>query len=546
MIKHKTCQRLYRKLKQLPTRVIDVGSPECKHEPRLVVTNGAYGSWAALSYCWGGDSTFVLKTSNMQDMMSGIPLESFPATLRDAVHVTRSLDLRYLWIDALCILQDSSEDWVAEAERMGDVYRNAKITISAMSSPGTEFGMLCEREGFPLSCRLDWISSIYEDSTSIYLRSSSHLWDVNMKSSPLNTRGWTLQEALLSPRTLSYGTQQMLWECQECRIDEGGRPVAPGEKYREKKFIQDLLNAKANSKKQAMLRRMGAISIPTFLNQWTLKLQQPYDRWFDIILEYTSRRLTVATDVLPALSGLAKAFQNLLGDRYCAGLWANDILRGLMWQRRCLEPEAASRLLRQLKPHDYIVPSWSWASILGRRVTYLYPPTDGYCVIEEQAKVLEVSTAPRFDDPFGQIKGGYLMIQASYCEVQDPRIGINEDAYKGAPILQSKLHKEFTNVPDIQAEFHQQHQEHKGQKFGVLLLAKCFTERGLETRKGWTKFPDITLLIVETTGMLGNEYRRVGLHKTRASGFAADDITEMPFFEEMRRVGWKERRIRLV
>jgi hypothetical protein len=104
MTTHTTCRRLNRDNKQLPTRVIDVGSPEGNHEPRLIVTNGACGSWAALSYCWGGDSNFILNARNMLHMLSGIPLESFPATLRDAVYVTRRLGLRYLWIDALCIL----------------------------------------------------------------------------------------------------------------------------------------------------------------------------------------------------------------------------------------------------------------------------------------------------------------------------------------------------------------------------------------------------------------------------------------------------------
>ena len=298
---HMTCRQLYREDKQLPTRVIDVGSADETHEPRLVVTHGAHGSWAALSYCWGGESSFVLKAGNLQNMMSGIPIESFPATLRDAVRVTRSLGIRYLWIDALCILQDSPEDWAVEAAQMGDVYRGAKVTISAISSPGTGFGMLREREAPPFSCRLRWDPTRDGDSTSVYLRSGSHLWDVNMKSSPLNTRGWTLQEALLSPRTLSYGAQQMMWECQERRVDEGGRPVAPGEKYREKKYIQDLIGAKLNTRKQALLRKMGCLSILKLLNPWKLEFQQPYDRWFDIVIEYSSRKLTVATDVLPAL-----------------------------------------------------------------------------------------------------------------------------------------------------------------------------------------------------------------------------------------------------
>ena len=254
---HMTCQQLYREDKQLPTRVIDVGSAGEIHEPRLVATNSAHGSWAALSYCWGGESSFILKADNLQNMMNGIPTESFPVTLRDAAQVARSLGIRYLWIDALCILQDSPEDWALEAARMGEVYRGAKVRISAINSPRTGSGILGEREAPSLNCRLKWDPTRDGDSTPVYLHSGSHLWDVNMKSSPLNTRGWTLQEALLSPRTLSYGIQQMIWECQELRIDEGGRHVAPGEKYREKKYIQDLIRAKTNTRNRSYSVKWG-------------------------------------------------------------------------------------------------------------------------------------------------------------------------------------------------------------------------------------------------------------------------------------------------
>ena len=68
----------------------------------------------------------------------------------------------------------------------------------------------------------------------------------------------------------------------------------------------------------------------------------------------------------------------------------------------------------------------------------------------------------------------------------------------------------------------------------------------METRKTRTKLPDVTLLVLETTGQQENEYRRVGLYKLSAMGFASDDITDMPFYDEMRRSKWETREIRLV
>lgn len=544
---HETCRRAFQEDKPLPTRVIDVGSNGKESKVRLVISDGACGSWAALSYCWGGDSTFILKTTRLKDMLNGIPIEAFPATLRDAVMVTRSLGIRYIWIDALCILQDSAEDWAAEAARMEYVYRGAKVTISAISSPGSGHGMLRKRALPSLQCQLACKTKESDVPVPLFLRSGSALWDVSMKTSPLNTRGWTLQEALLSPRALSYGSQQMVWECLERQIDEGGRPVAPGEKYRDKKFIQELLTSQSNARKQSAFRK--AVSLSSYVTDtWQKQFERPYDRWFDIVTEYTSRRLTVATDILPALSGLAKAFQNLVADQYCAGLWANDLLRGLMWRRQPPKPADFEKVVAQPKPQDYRVPSWSWPSIHGRRVTYLYPPTDDYSNLEERAKIVDVGTTPRLEDPFGQTRDGYLTIEGAYRSIIDPYATMENDPYPDASALEVNLREAYANVFDFSSEFKQQHQEHESQEFGVLLLAKSHikTRRETSESKRWTRFPAAVLLVVESTGARENEYRRIGLHMMRVTGSSSDDMIGQLFFDELKKEKWKQKKMRLV
>ena len=117
---HKECSPLCEPASLLPTRVIDVGDKDS--DPRLVTSTGKIEPWIALSYCWGGDSQFVFNDRTMDNLQKGIPLNSFPATLRDAVIITRSLGIRYIWIDALCIKQDSAEDWAREAAKMREVY----------------------------------------------------------------------------------------------------------------------------------------------------------------------------------------------------------------------------------------------------------------------------------------------------------------------------------------------------------------------------------------------------------------------------------------
>jgi hypothetical protein len=110
---------------ELPTRVIDV------QEMRLHCPSPeTYGRWVSLSHCWGGSSPVQTTLGNLDSHMARLP-DPLPQTFADAVTVTKMLGLRYLWIDSLCIIQDSQEDWVHESAHMAKVYENAFVTISA-------------------------------------------------------------------------------------------------------------------------------------------------------------------------------------------------------------------------------------------------------------------------------------------------------------------------------------------------------------------------------------------------------------------------------
>lgn len=102
----------------LPTRVIDVGSEDGSRIPKIFVTGGKPGVWLTLSHCWGTQVRFVLDSTNIEDRMKGLPVDHLPRTFLDAIRVTRSLGFQYLWIDSLCTLQDSNDDWVFESSRM--------------------------------------------------------------------------------------------------------------------------------------------------------------------------------------------------------------------------------------------------------------------------------------------------------------------------------------------------------------------------------------------------------------------------------------------
>ena len=121
----------------LPTRVIDVGIAFSESpKPYLLCSNGLEGRYVALSHCWGTPSAnnnpgFKTETHNYVMMHAGLVFESLPPLFRDAVVTTWKLGIRYLWIDSICIIQDSKDDWEAESAKMGAVYRNAYVTIAA-------------------------------------------------------------------------------------------------------------------------------------------------------------------------------------------------------------------------------------------------------------------------------------------------------------------------------------------------------------------------------------------------------------------------------
>ncbi|KAK3338708.1 heterokaryon incompatibility protein-domain-containing protein, partial [Neurospora tetraspora] len=130
---------------KLPSRILDVGSADSS-VVRLVktTTETPSGSYVALSHCWGPPDKQPLKTTcdTLEDYIRhGIPLACLPQTFADAVWVTRVLGIRYLWIDSLCIIQDSLSDWEVESQKMGPIYEGATLTLGAAYARDSSEGL---------------------------------------------------------------------------------------------------------------------------------------------------------------------------------------------------------------------------------------------------------------------------------------------------------------------------------------------------------------------------------------------------------------------
>ncbi|OAG03660.1 HET-domain-containing protein [Paraphaeosphaeria sporulosa] len=332
---------------ELPTRVIDVQAFE--DGVKLVESSsvGGKGCFTALSHCWGKIKHFKTEHATYDQRKTKICIHELPKTFRDAVEITRKLGIRYLWIDSICIVQDSTEDWAYEASRMASVYMNAYVTLSATFAVDGNGGLFAARVPPPSSVSLKYIDHLTGAQDGIWtIHNRNSNWSEHVRRSVLASRAWTLQEKELARRTLHFASDQVSFECHESIEFETQRPGV-GTKARSVSFqylYWTILGIRDNATATAIL-------IPYLVNS----------RWCRIIEDYTTRKLTVESDKLPALEGLANYIAELTEDRYCFGLWRASLEIGLMW-RSAPYADADERRGRVRGR----APTWSWASMDGR------------------------------------------------------------------------------------------------------------------------------------------------------------------------------------
>jgi hypothetical protein len=195
----------------LPTRVLDVGNDRSDSLHLVCLARGHQitGRYLALSHRWGSPTfqkMFHTLKSNLDTFKDGIEPKSLPRTFRQAVRITRSLGVQYLWIDSLCIVQDDPEDWDHESGLMEQVFSSAYITIAATCSNGTNDGFLKERP------KRKYIKMTKGDA-SYFVCEAIDNFDLDVERAELNKRGWVLQERALSRRTIHFTDKQCYWEC---------------------------------------------------------------------------------------------------------------------------------------------------------------------------------------------------------------------------------------------------------------------------------------------------------------------------------------------
>ncbi|KAL0930572.1 heterokaryon incompatibility protein [Colletotrichum truncatum] len=397
----------------LPTRLVDVGLSG-DAEWKLCITSEDLASqppaprYMTLSYRWGVGQQLLLLGSTLNTFRRGGSLISeLPKTFQDLVAVARRFGVRYLWIDCLCIIQDSTDDWEAEAPMMRQVYANSACNVAASASNDPDGGLFRAREprddhepgivSTTLAASSPEQYFIFEEDYYI-----SHMY---RKRETLHTRGWVFQETFLAPRLLHFAGSQLLWECHETDKCEGFPHGIPF--HESTKNLDRLMAASDETKKR--LSEEPHCRNSNRLGDETLSL------WQDVMSHYGYRQFTRPSDKLYAISGVAKLFQEVTGQEYLAGLWRSRILEQLDWYVE--EPTAASA--------TYRAPSWSWASIDGEVSNFTWDPAHQLLV-----ELLDADVATKGADPTVNVTGGFLKLNGT----------VIAGSYQRHPLSYEQLH----------------------------------------------------------------------------------------------------------
>ncbi|KAL6364210.1 hypothetical protein LRP88_02126 [Fusarium phalaenopsidis] len=281
---------------------------------------------------------------------------------------------------------------------MLSIYCNAYLTVAASRAKDTSEGLFGERptreyvelrytSGDLRGQALAFNLPLHEEAIS-----SDYL---SLPDEPLSDRAWGLQERVLSRRMLLYGTQQLSFECNEGFRGEDGvslkdRFNSVHQKLEEESEEMEQHQKEANCEDEKISNNKAAL----------------LGSWYSLLWLYGPRKLTNASDKLPAMSGLASVFAKRLDDEYVAGLWRSHLIEGLLWQG-----------LRCRRVPEYRSPSWSWASMDG------IPGLGVEQYYDTLAKVLDVKVNLKGANPYGEVTDARIRIRAPmerlYLAIED-------------------------------------------------------------------------------------------------------------------------------
>ncbi|VTT62650.1 unnamed protein product [Fusarium fujikuroi] len=381
--------------REMPSRLIFIGDFHCTILRLEDTKTAQFVPYAALSYCWGdaGRNRFKTEKETLAMRKQGFDYIQLPSTLRDAVKVARTLGLEYLWVDALCIVQDCEEDKSKEISKMWQIYQGATIVISAALASHSDQGFLHER-----------------DLESCYLSTWAIPWHkVDNEGNRFEefvfcAEGEIRRENELATRVLRFGSSQMIWRCPHGYFVDGG------------------------STEDEPLDKFSTVDTVKWSYEWT-----------NMVEEFTTRFIGKAEDRLPAFAAVAADYaerHNIGPDEYKAGLWTSWLAFGLLWYIKDVDDEATYPDILSTEEKS---PTWSWHLA---RSGISWPETIPYRGDSDKFNLVVESSQVELADEkveYGRVKRGCLEVSGALLKIH----------LLGTRPVYSKPNGEVTSAPIV-------------------------------------------------------------------------------------------------
>jgi Heterokaryon incompatibility protein (HET) len=320
--------------------------------------------YIALSYVWGSSQRLMLTSENENYLAvpGAVNVKALPQTIADALYLADRLDVDYIWVDALCILQDNDEDKKNQIQFMSMIFRASFLTIIAAKRADSDAGLPGLREGTRKFEQQEVVvrPPKYNDGTMVEPGLSLITAITPLKRPALhylentvwNSRGWTMQERVLSRRTLAFTDEQLYWVCNRSTFCE--------ESYHETPLPG--------------FHRFHGAAVEMTLHRSYRNFYEPQDptarfwsQYQNFVARFTRRKFTYDGDAHDGFSAILDAMGRATGQQFLWGLPRARFELGLTWttftgqrQRKSL-----STLPMTVKNVRVRFPSWSWMGWIG-------------------------------------------------------------------------------------------------------------------------------------------------------------------------------------
>lgn len=351
-----------------PIRLVRVGDTD--EHIRLEETAETRGRYVFLSYCRRSNQSHLrTDKKTLKDHQVSISWTLIPKTFQDAIHLTRRLGIQYLWIDALCIVQDDESERIQQHQRIDQICGNAFLTVAAISAePSSGFyGVrdVLDVTGITSAGDTYWIVARRK------LTRSSPAGNATQHCPPEFAQGQVLEERLLSARVLHITSSEIVWECKEATLNADGG-----------------------------IKSLGKLEYAELISSHSPNLIAR--GWRHLIEQYSAVPQLYGADKLASISILARQISARRPNAtYLAGLWSDSLVVDLLWHNRLASNDPEQRAKR---PKEYRAPSWSWAAVDG---TIAHPELITMSFIE----VIEARTFPASKITTGLVSGGFITVR---------------------------------------------------------------------------------------------------------------------------------------